>query len=63
MLFRGDKPLSPSERLDFEIERELTHLQDAGLLIRKPPSPAGPVWTKSLRGMRELDCPFFCTNS
>jgi len=63
MLFRGDTPLSPDEHLDHEIERELTHLQDAGLLVVKAYGPAGPVWTKTLRGMRELDCPFFCSRS
>lgn len=60
MLFRGDTPLSPAEQLDFEIERALTELQDDGLLLAKDPEAGRTVWTKTLRGMRELDCPFFC---
>ena len=61
MLFRGDTPLTPDERLNYEVERALVQLQNDGLLLLKGIDPAGRVWTKTLRGIRELDCPFHCS--
>lgn len=62
MLFRGDTPLSHAEHVEYEIGRALTNLQDDGLLQAKKPAPGMTVWSKTLRGMRELDCPFFCSD-
>jgi len=55
MLFRGDTPLTPDERLDYEIECELHRLREDGLLMETLDSSGDSVWIKTLRGAREFN--------
>ena len=65
MLFRGDTPLTPAETAVYEIELLLGHLfaelESEGILFLKRIDPSGPVWDRTLRGMREFDCPLRCS--
>ncbi len=56
MLFRGDTPLTPDERAEYEIGRELRRLRDAGLVMEI--DRAGErAWGLTLRGVRDLNHP------
>lgn len=51
------------ERLDYEIEREFYRLRDEGLLLQTTAADGGAVWSMTLRGLREFDCPVPRTDS
>lgn len=57
MLYRGQKPATLEERLDYEYECELNRLCDAGLLLRCTDAQGRPIWVKTLRGHQELGSP------
>lgn len=57
MLYRGDTPLTMEEAFEYEIERELNRLCDAGLVLRTTRIGGQTVWSKTQRGRRELGSP------
>jgi hypothetical protein len=55
MLVRGDKPLTPDERAEYEIGRELRRLRDAGLVMETGGSAGDRTWGLTLRGVRHVN--------
>jgi hypothetical protein len=54
MLFRGDTPLTPKERLVYEYECELERMREAGLVMETADASGESVWTATLKGAREM---------
>jgi hypothetical protein len=57
MLFRGKTPLTPDECFDYEVGREFDDLRQDGQVLESTDSAGRSVWTKTLRGFQELNCP------
>lgn len=54
MLYRGDKPLTPEEALDYEYERELRRMLEDGLVMEVVRESGESGWKPTLKGLRQF---------
>jgi hypothetical protein len=52
MLFRGDIPLTPEERVEYEIRREVDRMREEGQVLTTVNRSGETVWARTLRATR-----------